>query len=235
MAALCAPRAPERARRRASPSTPARASAPSPAPGLQLPPGEPAINPVPRQMMREARGRDRGAAGRRRTSPITIAIPGGEALAREDAQRAARASSAGFRSSAPPASSSRSAAPPGSIRSIAASTWPARPALTHVAAATGSTSERAVQRALRSARDGAARHGRFRRRDAQVSPPASGAAAVARRRLRQAREAGARPSRPAFVALPARPADWRGSPAAMEQPLTGRRDPGRQYRGPDTG
>ena len=50
--------------------------------------------------------------------------------------------------------------------------------LDHVAGATGSTSEAAVQRALRPARDGAHRHGRFRRRHAEISPPAPRAASV---------------------------------------------------------
>jgi cobalt-precorrin-5B (C1)-methyltransferase len=50
-------------------------------PGLPVPPGEPAINPVPRRMMREAVAevaRRHGAAG---DVEIEIAIPGGEELA----------------------------------------------------------------------------------------------------------------------------------------------------------
>ncbi len=45
-------------------------------PGLPLPPGEPAINPVPRQMIRDA------LAGLAADVVVEIAIPGGEELAR---------------------------------------------------------------------------------------------------------------------------------------------------------
>jgi cobalt-precorrin-5B (C1)-methyltransferase len=52
-------------------------------PGLELPPGSPAINPVPRRMIAEAvaiaLGTDRPDPG----IEVTIAIPGGEALARK--------------------------------------------------------------------------------------------------------------------------------------------------------
>jgi cobalt-precorrin-5B (C1)-methyltransferase len=50
-------------------------------PGLPVPPGEPAINPVPRQMLREAiaeAANEHGGAG---DAEIEIAIPGGEELA----------------------------------------------------------------------------------------------------------------------------------------------------------
>jgi len=50
-------------------------------PGLPLPPGEPAINPVPRQMMRAAIAEVAAAHGDRGDVEIEIAIPGGEALA----------------------------------------------------------------------------------------------------------------------------------------------------------
>jgi cobalt-precorrin-5B (C1)-methyltransferase len=50
-------------------------------PGLPLPPGEPAINPVPRQMMREAIEEVAEAYGDKGDVEIEIAIPGGEALA----------------------------------------------------------------------------------------------------------------------------------------------------------
>ena len=50
-------------------------------PGLQLPPGEPAINPVPRRMMSEAVMAIASAAGTAPDLAITLAIPGGEALA----------------------------------------------------------------------------------------------------------------------------------------------------------
>jgi len=50
-------------------------------PGLPLPPGEPAINPVPRRMIRDALGEVAAAAGRAADVEVEIAIPGGEALA----------------------------------------------------------------------------------------------------------------------------------------------------------
>ena len=50
-------------------------------PGLAIPPGEPAINPVPRQMLREAIGEVAGEHGGTGDVEIEIAIPGGEALA----------------------------------------------------------------------------------------------------------------------------------------------------------
>src|SRR5262245_56436601 len=52
-------------------------------PGLELPPGSPAINPVPRRMIAEgvatALGTDRPDHG----VEVTVSIPGGEALARK--------------------------------------------------------------------------------------------------------------------------------------------------------
>ncbi len=50
-------------------------------PGLPIPPGEPAINPVPRQMMRGAIAEIAAAADGSGDVEIEIAIPGGEALA----------------------------------------------------------------------------------------------------------------------------------------------------------
>lgn len=50
-------------------------------PGLALPPGEPAINPVPRRMIRAAIAEIAGATGARADVEVEIAIPGGEALA----------------------------------------------------------------------------------------------------------------------------------------------------------
>jgi cobalt-precorrin-5B (C1)-methyltransferase len=49
-------------------------------PGLPVPPGEPAINPVPRQMIREAIAEVAGASHALDVE-VEIAIPGGEALA----------------------------------------------------------------------------------------------------------------------------------------------------------
>jgi cobalt-precorrin-5B (C1)-methyltransferase len=50
-------------------------------PGLVLPPGEPAINPVPRRMIRTAIEEVAAANGRNADVEVEIAIPGGEALA----------------------------------------------------------------------------------------------------------------------------------------------------------
>ena len=50
-------------------------------PGLPIPPGEPAINPVPRQMMRSAIVEIAAAASGSGDAEIEIAIPGGDALA----------------------------------------------------------------------------------------------------------------------------------------------------------
>jgi cobalt-precorrin-5B (C1)-methyltransferase len=51
--------------------------------GLPIPPGEPAINPVPRKMMAEAIGEVASACGVPSDAEIEIAIPGGEALAKK--------------------------------------------------------------------------------------------------------------------------------------------------------
>jgi cobalt-precorrin-5B (C1)-methyltransferase len=50
-------------------------------PGLPLPPGEPAINPVPRRMIRAAIAEIAAATGQAGDVDVEIAIPGGEALA----------------------------------------------------------------------------------------------------------------------------------------------------------
>ena len=49
-------------------------------PGLPVPPGEPAINPVPRRMIREAIEEIAAANGRTADAEVEISIPGGEAL-----------------------------------------------------------------------------------------------------------------------------------------------------------
>jgi cobalt-precorrin-5B (C1)-methyltransferase len=50
-------------------------------PGLPIPPGEPAINPVPRAMIRAALDEARADTGGPADVTVTISIPGGEALA----------------------------------------------------------------------------------------------------------------------------------------------------------
>jgi cobalt-precorrin-5B (C1)-methyltransferase len=51
-------------------------------PGLPLPPGEPAINPMPRQMIRENLEEAASAVGGPRDVVVEISIPGGEEIAR---------------------------------------------------------------------------------------------------------------------------------------------------------
>ena len=50
-------------------------------PGLPIPPGEPAINPMPRQMIREALEAVAAAHGVAADLDVTVSVPGGEALA----------------------------------------------------------------------------------------------------------------------------------------------------------
>ena len=50
-------------------------------PGLPLPPGEPAINPAPRQMIRDALAEVARALGHPADAIVQISIPGGEAIA----------------------------------------------------------------------------------------------------------------------------------------------------------
>jgi len=50
-------------------------------PGLPVAPGEPAINPVPRQMIRDAIGEVAAQSKRAADAEVEISIPGGEALA----------------------------------------------------------------------------------------------------------------------------------------------------------
>jgi cobalt-precorrin-5B (C1)-methyltransferase len=50
-------------------------------PGLPIPPGEPAINPVPRRMIRDAIAEVAAASGRTADADVEIAIPGGAELA----------------------------------------------------------------------------------------------------------------------------------------------------------
>jgi cobalt-precorrin-5B (C1)-methyltransferase len=113
-------------------------------PGLPLPVGEPAINPAPRKLIRglvEAIARDQGDAG---DLEVTIAIPGGEILAKRTAN--GRLGIVGGLSIL---------GTTGVVIPYSCASWVhaihrgidvARAAgLNHVAAATGSTSERAVQ------------------------------------------------------------------------------------------
>ena len=144
-------------------------------PGLPLAVGEPAINPAPRAMIRDALADLAEANGAPPPDvTVTIAIPGGERLAEKTMN--ARLGIVGGLSIL---------GTTGIVVPYSCASWihaihrgidVARAAgLDHIAAATGTTSERAVQRALRAARPCADRHGRFCRRHAQISAPPSGA------------------------------------------------------------
>src|SRR5512144_2526847 len=114
-------------------------------PGLPLPPGEPAINPVPRQMMRAAIEEVAAEHGDTGDVEIEIAIPGGEALAAKTLNGrlgiVGGLSILGTTGIVVPYSCSAW------IHSIHRGIDVARAAgLTHIAGATGSTSEAAVRR-----------------------------------------------------------------------------------------
>jgi cobalt-precorrin-5B (C1)-methyltransferase len=113
-------------------------------PGLQVPPGEAAINPVPRLMIREALAEVAAATGAALDLAVTVAIPGGEALALKTLNPrlgiVGGLSILGTTGVVVPYSCAAW------IHSIHRGVDVARAAgLTHLAAATGSTSERAVR------------------------------------------------------------------------------------------
>ncbi|GKY87902.1 cobalt-precorrin-5B (C(1))-methyltransferase [Sinisalibacter aestuarii] len=113
-------------------------------PGLPIPPGEPAINPVPREMMRGVVAEQAGRFGAAPDVEITISIPGGEALAEKTWNP--RLGIAGGLSVL---------GTTGIVRPFSCSAWIASihrgvdvaraTGLTHVAGCTGATSERVVQ------------------------------------------------------------------------------------------
>ncbi|MGO9627515.1 MAG: cobalt-precorrin-5B (C(1))-methyltransferase [Xanthobacteraceae bacterium] len=113
--------------------------------GLPVPPGQPAINPVPRRMMRDAIAEVAAAHGRAADADIEIAIPGGEALAARTLNGRlgiiGGLSILGTTGIVVPYSCSAW------IHSIHRGIDVARAAgLTHIAGATGATSEAAVQK-----------------------------------------------------------------------------------------
>lgn len=113
-------------------------------PGLQIPAGEPAINPVPRQMIRDAIAEVAAATGAATDVAVTVSIPGGEELARKTLNGrlgiVGGLSILGTTGIVVPFSCAAW------IHSIHRGIDVARAAgLVHVAAATGSTSERAVR------------------------------------------------------------------------------------------
>ena len=114
-------------------------------PGLPVPPGEPAINPVPRQMIRDAIAEVAAAAGRAADAAVEIAIPGGETIAEKTLNGrlgiVGGLSILGTTGIVVPYSCSAW------IASIHQGIDVARAAgVTHIAAATGSTSEAAVRK-----------------------------------------------------------------------------------------
>jgi cobalt-precorrin-5B (C1)-methyltransferase len=114
-------------------------------PGLPVPPGEPAINPVPRQMLRDAIAEVAAANGDPGDVEVEIAIPGGEALAAKTMNGrlgiVGGLSILGTTGIVIPYSCSSW------IQAIRSGIDVARAAgLTHVAGSTGAESERAVQR-----------------------------------------------------------------------------------------
>jgi cobalt-precorrin-5B (C1)-methyltransferase len=113
--------------------------------GLPIPPGEPAINPVPRRMIHDAIAEVAAAAGRAADAEVEIAIPGGEALAAKTLNGrlgiVGGLSILGTTGIVVPYSCSAW------IHSIHRGIDVARAAgLTHIAGATGSSSEAAVQK-----------------------------------------------------------------------------------------
>jgi cobalt-precorrin-5B (C1)-methyltransferase len=114
-------------------------------PGLPIPPGEPAINPVPRQMLRQAIAEVASAHGDAGDVEVEIAIPGGEALAAKTMNGrlgiVGGLSILGTTGIVVPYSCSAW------IHSIHSGIDVARAAgLTHIAGATGAASEAAVQK-----------------------------------------------------------------------------------------
>lgn len=114
-------------------------------PGLPLPVGEPAINPMPREMIRQALTEAIAATSGPRDVTVTIAIPGGEAIARKTMNPrlgiVGGLSILGTTGIVIPFSCAAW------IHSIHRGIDVARATgLTHVAGATGSTSEAAIQR-----------------------------------------------------------------------------------------
>ena len=113
-------------------------------PGLPLPPGEPAINPVPREMIAAAINEAAAALGAARDVTVEISIPGGEELARKTLNPrlgiVGGLSILGTTGVVVPFSCAAW------IHSIYRGIDVARAAgLPHIAGATGSTSEKAVQ------------------------------------------------------------------------------------------
>ncbi|UXX85171.1 cobalt-precorrin-5B (C(1))-methyltransferase [Roseovarius pelagicus] len=113
-------------------------------PGLPIPPGEPAINPIPRQMLHETVEEMAGRLGRTPDIEITVSVPGGEALAQQTWNPRL-----GIKGGLSILGTT------GIVRPFSCAAWIASihrgidvaraDGLTHVAGCTGATSERVVQ------------------------------------------------------------------------------------------
>ena len=114
-------------------------------PGLPIPPGEPAINPVPRAMMDEAVAEVASEMGRAPDVTVTVSVPGGEAIAQKTWNP--RLGIEGGLSILGTTGIVRPFSCAAWIASIHRGVDVARASgLAHVAGCTGSTSEAAVQR-----------------------------------------------------------------------------------------
>ena len=173
-------------------------------PGLPLSVGEPAINPGPRKLISTLVAdiaRDHGDSG---DIEVTISIPGGELIAKQTANGrlgiVGGLSILGTTGVVVPFSCAAW------IASIHRGIDVARAAgFDHVAASTGSTSERAVKAFYDLPELGADRDGRLCRRHVQISAPASHSQGDPRRRLRQGQQAGGGTSQSALQAVERRP------------------------------
>ena len=178
-------------------------------PGLPLALGEPAINPAPRAMIREQLNDLAEANGAPPPDvTVTIAIPGGERLAEKTMNRrlgiVGGLSVLGTTGIVVPYSCASW------IHAIHRGIDVARAAgLRHIAAATGTTSEKAVQRLYGLPEHALIDMGDFVGGTLKYLRSSSGAASDPGRRVRQARQARRRPSRPAFEPQPRRSRDAR--------------------------
>ena len=167
-------------------------------PGLPIPPGEPAINPVPRQMMREAIAEVAAAHGDAGDVEVEIAIPGGEALAAKTMNGrlgiVGGLSILGTTGIVVPYSCSAW------IHSIHSGIDVARAAgLDHIAGATGAASEAAVQKLHGLPEIALIDMGDFVGGMLEICAHASRAARHRRRRRRQDDQARPRPARSSFA------------------------------------